>query len=147
MSAVTVVPMTAAHVDAVAALEAGCFSRPWSADALREALAQPTAHFLVAMADTQVVGYLGLYAVADEGTIANVAVAPAARRQGVASALLRQASSFGAAVGLSRLMLEVRVSNAAAVALYERLGFVRDGVRPRFYDRPTEDAALYSLYI
>lgn len=143
----TVIPMTAAHIEAVAALEAQCFSRPWSAAALEEALCNPAAHFFVATAGEGVAGYIGLYAVLDEGAIANVAVCPAWRRQGVASALLRRAAAWGAENGLHRLTLEVRAGNAAAIALYERAGFVCDGVRPRFYDRPTEDAALYSLYI
>ncbi len=144
---VTVVPMTAAHVAAVAALEAQCFSRPWSAAALEEALRNPTAHFFVALAGECVAGYIGLYAVLDEGAIANVAVCPDRRRQGIASALLRRVTVWGAENGLHRLTLEVRAGNAAAIALYERAGFVCDGVRPRFYDRPVEDAALYSLYI
>ncbi len=147
MSAPVIRPMEAAHLPAVAALEQACFSRPWSEAALREELHNPVARFTVALIGGEVAGYLGLHVPADEGFIDNVAVRADCRRQGVAAALLADAARWAAAQGLARLTLEVRVSNAAAIALYERAGYVRDGVRPRFYDRPTEDAALYSLYL
>lgn len=144
----TIVPMTAAHVAAIAAIEHACFSRPWSEAALADELHNPAALFLVAVDENgAVVGYVGAHCVLDESAITNVAVDAAYRRQGVAAALISELSSRAATRGVARITLEVRVSNTAAIALYERLGFVRDGVRPRFYDRPTEDAALYSLYI
>lgn len=142
-----ILPMSAEHIDAVAALERACFSTPWSATALREELDNPCAVFTVAVGeDGTLLGYVGMHHPADEGFITNVAVAPCARRQGVAQALLGHLSDYGAAHGLYRITLEVRASNAPAIALYEGLGYVRDGVRPGFYRQPTEDAAIYSLY-
>ena len=142
-----VVPMAQEHIPALVALESACFAVPWSAAALAEELENPHAAFQVAVDETgRVLGYVGLYCVADEGQIANVAVAPAARRQGVARALLAALARLARERGLSRLTLEVRVSNAPAVALYEGAGFVRDGVRPGFYRQPREDAAIYSRY-
>jgi len=142
-----ILPMSAEHIDAVAALERACFSTPWSATSLREELDNPCAVFAVAVGeDGALLGYVGMHHPADEGFITNVAVAPSARRQGVAQALLRHLSDYGAAHGLYRITLEVRVSNAPAIALYEGMGYVRDGVRPGFYRQPTEDAAIYSLY-
>lgn len=143
----TVIPMAQEHIPALAALEHTCFAVPWSAAALAEELENPHAAFQVAVDGTgQVLGYVGCYCVADEGQIANVAVAPAARRQGVARALLAALERLAAERGLSRLTLEVRVSNTPAIALYEGAGFVRDGVRPGFYREPREDAAIYSKY-
>lgn len=144
---ITVLPMTAAHVSAVAALEAQCFSLPWSEAALCEELANPHARFAVALDGDTVVGYMGMHAVLDEGAVTNVAVSPARRREGIARSLLQYQAALGRALGLSRITLEVRVGNVAARRLYEQAGFVCDGVRPRFYERPTEDAALYSLYL
>lgn len=138
--------MTADHIPALAALEAACFSDPWSAAALAEELTNPAAVFLVAVDAERVLGYVGMHHVADEGYIANVAVDPAARRQGVARCLLAALTDYGRAHNLYRLTLEVRVSNAPAIALYEGDGWVRDGVRPAFYSHPTEDAAIYSKY-
>lgn len=139
---ITVVPMTEAHVSAIAVLESLCFSDPWSEHALREELDNPCAHFLVATENDAVVGYLGCHHIAGEGFIANVAVHPDHRRRGIARLLVQAAQ----AEDISRLMLEVRASNTAAIALYRSLGFTEDGIRPRFYTHPTEDAVLYSYY-
>lgn len=139
---ITITPMAAEHLPAVAALEVACFSLPWSEDALREELHNPFARFLVALDGNTVVGYMGLHAVAGEGAVTNIAVSPAHRRRGIARALLRHQAS---AADLHRITLEVRQSNRAARALYEQEGFTCDGVRPRFYEHPTEDAVLYSL--
>ena len=92
------------------------------------------------------VGYVGMHHVLDEGFITNVAVSPAARRRGVARALLAELAAYGRAHSLYRITLEVRVGNTPARALYEGEGYVLDGVRPKFYSDPTEDAAIYSLY-
>ena len=141
---ITVVPLAARHVEAVAALESACFADPWSRDALAEELHNPCARFLVAEADGEVAGYLGCHHVTDEGFIANVAVHPRFRRRGIGRLLVAAAIEQGE--DLYRLTLEVRTSNEAAIALYRALGFVEDGVRPRFYAHPTEDAAIYSYY-
>lgn len=139
--------MTEAHIPALAEIENLSFAAPWSADALREELCNPPAVFLVAEAeDGTPVGYAGMHAVAGEGFFTNVAVHPAYRRQGVADALIQALTAYGSEHNFYRLALEVRVSNDAAIRLYEKHGFVKDGIRPRFYTAPTEDAAMYSLY-
>lgn len=140
----TICKMTAAHIAAIAQLEADCFADPWTETALAEELQNPCAAFLVALIDEKVVGYLGCHHIADEGYITNVAVSPAARRQGVARQLLHYAKEQWQ--HLSRITLEVRVSNTAAIALYESEGFSKDGIRPSFYRHPAEDAAIYSYY-
>ena len=141
-----IIPMTAAHVASLAQLEQTCFSTPWSADGLAEELSNPHAVFRVAVEGDAVLGYVGMHHLLDEGYITNVAVFPAARRRGVARALLADLAQYAAAHNLYRITLEVRVSNVAAITLYEGAGYVRDGVRPAFYRDPTEDAAIYSLY-
>ena len=147
MEQITVLPMAAAHIRSVAALEQACFSTPWSAAALAEELDNPPAVFRLAVdAAGTVLGYMGMHHVGDEGFVTNVAVHPAARRRGVAAALLAYMADYAAENRLYRITLEVRVSNTAAIALYEGAGYVRDGVRPGFYRNPTEDAAIYSRY-
>ncbi len=145
--AVSVLPMTVAHIAAIAALEEQCFSTPWSAAALTEELDNPHAVFLAAADGERVLGYAGMHHVGDEGYIDNVAVAPEARRRGVARRLMAELEAYGREHALYRLTLEVRASNAAAIALYAGAGYVCDGVRPNFYRKPTEDAAIYSLYL
>ena len=141
---ITVTAMAEAHVAALAELERLCFADPWSEAALREELHNPCAAFLVAQNDSRTVGYVGCHHIAGEGYITNVAVHPDCRRQGVARQLLAEALLRWQ--HLSRVTLEVRVSNAPAIRLYEELGFVCEGIRPNFYAHPTEDAAIYSIY-
>ena len=142
----TIVPMTQSHIAAIAALEQACFSDPWSESALVEELTNPPAVFRVAVEGDAVLGYVGMHHVLDEGFITNVAVSPAARRRGVARALLAHLAEYGAANCLYRITLEVRVGNTAARTLYESEGYRLDGFRPKFYSHPIEDAAIYSLY-
>ena len=142
-----IVPMTAAHIPALAEIENLSFAAPWSAQALGEELTNPSAVFLVAEAeDGTPVGYAGMHVAVDEGFFANVAVHPDYRKQGVADALITAFATYGKEHNFYRLALEVRVSNLAAIRLYEKHGFVKDGIRPRFYSAPDEDAAMYSLY-
>ena len=137
-----IVPMDRSHVDQVAALERACFSMPWSETQLSDVLYSDDAVFIVAEDEEgNVIGYAGLTTVLDEGYINNIAVEEAARKHGVASALLDVFVRF-AAINLSFLTLEVRKSNAPAIALYEKFGFQQVGLRKGFYSHPREDAII-----
>ena len=144
MKTVKIVPMSAEHLDALASLERICFSRPWSRQMLADELDNQCAAFLVALEpDTdKVIGYAGLLVAADEGYITNVAVFPPYRRRGVAGKLLDVFLRFARANHLAFLTLEVRPSNAAAIALYTRFGFREAGRRRNYYDLPREDALI-----
>ncbi len=138
-------PMTEEHIPQIAALERTCFSHPWSEDALRAELWNDSAVVIAAEGeDGTVLGYAGLQTVLDEGYINNVAVDPRFRRQGVAGQLVEAFLRFGAA-RLAFLTLEVRASNAPAIALYEKYGFTQAGRRRDYYDDPREDALLMTL--
>lgn len=138
-------PMTEEHIPQIAALERACFSHPWSEDALRAELWNDSAVVIAAEGeDGTVLGYAGLQTVLDEGYINNVAVDPRFRRQGVAGQLVEAFLRFGAA-RLAFLTLEVRASNAPAIALYEKYGFTQAGRRRDYYDDPREDALLMTL--
>lgn len=141
----TIVPMAERHLAALAEIEKACFHAPWSESMLREELGKGI--FLVAERDGQAVGYVGCQTVLDEGYITNVAVSPDARRQGIARALIVKLTDEARAAGLAFVTLEVRVSNAPAIALYEGAGFGRVGVRKNFYTAPTEDAVLMTLFL
>ncbi len=136
------VPMDRSHLAGVAELERMCFSAPWNEAMLEEELYNDTASFIVAEGeDGQVLGYAGLHVILDEGYIDNVAVRPTCRRQGIADRLLDVFCRFGQA-NLAFLTLEVRPSNTAAVALYEKHGFQEAGRRKDYYENPKEDALL-----
>lgn len=141
----TIVPMAERHLAALAEIEKACFHAPWSESMLREELGKGI--FLVAERDGQAVGYVGCQTVLDEGYITNVAVSPDARRQGIARKLIEKLTAEARAAGLAFVTLEVRVSNAPAIALYEGAGFGRVGVRKNFYTAPTEDAVLMTLFL
>lgn len=135
--------MTADHLDEAAALERVCFSDPWSRNMLAEELDNALAAFLAALDGTgAVVGYAGLQVVLDEGYILNIAVRPDCRRQQIASQLLEVFINFAQGNRLSFLTLEVRASNAPAIALYERWGFAEAGRRRNYYEYPREDAVI-----
>lgn len=135
--------MTADHLDEAAALERVCFSDPWSRNMLAEELDNALAAFLAALDGTgAVVGYAGLQVVLDEGYILNIAVRPDCRRQQIASQLLEVFINFAQGNRLSFLTLEVRASNAPAIALYERWGFAEAGRRRNYYELPREDAVI-----
>ena len=144
MKKVRIVPMTAEHLNEVAALELACFSRPWSRQMLAEELDNQCAAFLVALEPEtdKVIGYAGLLVAADEGYITNVAVDPSRRRQGVAAQLLQVFDNFAKGNQLAFLTLEVRPSNDAAIALYQSFGFTERGRRRNYYDLPREDALI-----
>ena len=98
--------------------------------------------FLVAEEDGELLGYVSMLFVLDEGYIGNVAVAPSARRRGIASALLAELFCRAQALDLAFLTLEVRAGNVPAIALYERFGFQTVGRRKDYYSAPTEDALI-----
>lgn len=107
-----------------------------------EALAREEAPCFVAETGGRVVGFLSARKLADEMEILNLAVASAARRQGIGSQLLREAMRWGARNGISKAYLEVRASNAAARQFYAVHGFWATGVRAKYYRDPVDDAVL-----
>ena len=139
---IELVPMTEAHVAAVAALERVCFSDPWSEQSVRSELTNPLSLWLTALDGDTVAGYVGSQTVLDEADIMNVAVAPEYRRRGIARQLLDRLRDLLAAQGIRSLTLEVRASNEPAIALYESLGYVQVGRRPNYYFKPREDALI-----
>lgn len=140
---IQIVRMEKQHLPTLAGLERLCFSQPWSELAFEEELNNPIAYFIVAETETgEVAGYAGMQHVAGEGYIANIAVSPGMRRRGVASLLLSTFDEYARANKLSLLTLEVRASNQAAIAAYEKAEFKKVGLRPHFYSEPDEDALI-----
>ena len=137
---------TAAHLEGAAALEKLCFSNPWSAKSM-ELLTNDgigVGYLCTVPAapntDPVVTAYGGMLITVDEGQITNIAVHPDHRRKGLGSAILRTLIRHAKDAKLESISLEVRVSNTAAIKLYESFGFEQVGKRPRFYEKPTEDA-------
>ena len=129
-------------LEQVAAIEKKCFSEPWSREGFASSLQSPDTLYLTAFFDGQVVGYCGLLRSFEEADITNVAVGEDWRNQGIAGMLLKELMEQGRQQGIERFTLEVRVSNQAAIHLYEKLGFESVGIRKRFYSKPVEDAMI-----
>jgi len=142
-----------ADLERIALIERDSFSDPWSFEAFSAALALRHLRFLVAeemtapsrgggAGDRGLVGYVVALVLGDEGEIADVAVAPVARRRGIARQLLQRVMAELVQAGVRSLYLEVRESNSAARALYASLGFQQVGRRRGYYQHPSEDALL-----
>jgi ribosomal-protein-alanine N-acetyltransferase len=144
-ASVTIEPARPEDVDAVAAIEVTAFADPWTRPAFDAAVRERHARFRVARSGGGIVGYVIAWFVLDEGEIANLAVAPAARRCGVARALLDVVIADARSAGIAQLFLEVRESNVAARALYATRGFKPVARRPRYYRKPVEDAIVLRL--
>ena len=127
----------------ISKLEEETFSMPWSADSFLEMISKDDARYYVAEMDGKLLGGCGLLMIAGEGNITNVVIAPEARNQGVGTEMLKHLMEEGNREGITAYTLEVRVSNAAAIHVYEKLGFVSEGIRPGFYEKPTEDAMIF----
>ena len=143
---VTICDARSAHLPQLEALECACFSAPWTRAQLASQLPDDRHVFLIAAAGETVLGYANFLHVLDEGDIGNVAVAPEYRRQGIAAQILQVFLQFAAANHLAFLTLEVRPSNAAAIALYQGFGFEEVGRRKNYYDLPKEDALILTKY-
>ena len=135
--------MTSEDVPFISRLEEETFSMPWSAKDFLEMIGKEDARYYVAERDGQLIGGCGVLMIAGEGNITNVVITPEARNQGIGTGMLRHLMKEGEREGLKAFTLEVRVSNAAAIHVYEKLGFVSEGIRPGFYEKPTEDAMIF----
>ena len=134
--------MNSSHVAQIAQLEKICFSDPWSEKSVASELDNKLAFWLVAAEGDTVAGYIGSQTVIDETDMMNVAVHPEFRRQGIAQQLVLRLVEELAKRENHCLSLEVRASNAPAIALYEKLGFSQVGRRPKYYRNPREDALI-----
>ena len=137
-----IVMMKPEHVEYIAQIEKLCFSDPWSERSIASELDNRLSLWLVALEDDRVAGYVGSQSVLGETDMMNIAVHPDFRRRGIAEALVVRLIEELKIRGNHSLMLEVRVSNAAARSLYEKMGFQQVGLRKNYYRNPKEDACI-----
>ena len=142
MMKVEISEMTPQDVPEVAALERQIFTMPWSENGFLSSLQSQDTLYLIARREGRLLGYCGFLQSFDEADITNVAVAPEERGRGVAYEMLSELMQRGRGRGVMRYTLEVRIGNAAAVHLYQKLGFISAGIRKNFYEKPREDALI-----
>lgn len=130
-----------------AAIDAACFgAERWSENSFGEELECPLTRCVAYRERGAIVGFAAMRCVFDRADIERVAVLPEHRRKGIATKLLRDLIEFGIGRGIKSFMLEVRESDAGAIAMYEKLGFERVGTRARYYGG-VEAARVYALSV
>lgn len=142
MCKIVVRRMQTADLPEVCKIEKENFSLPWSESSFFESMNKDYTIFLIALAENEVVGYIGCYCVGGEGEITNVAVKASHRRMGIGGMLLEKLYEEGKTLDTEAFFLEVRESNEAAIGLYTRQGFAKEGIRKNFYEKPVENAVI-----
>lgn len=142
--ALKLAPFVAKDAKALAALHSRCFPRPWKAEDFRRYADMSAYPGLLAWIGPRLAGFVIVSIAAEEAEILTLGTDCALRRQGVASALLTRMMENVADLGAAVIFLEVGVNNDAARALYQRHGFVSEGLRKAYYDTPDgpEDAVI-----
>lgn len=135
-------------IDAAVAIEALSFPTPWSREMLARDLSNTGFSRLYVLRDEEVGvrAFCACWLLGEEMYINTLAVDPAVRRRGVATALLADVLRDAAGGGALRATLEVRRSNVPALRLYERFGFTVAAVRPKYYSQPEEDGLILWRY-
>ena len=136
--------MDSSHIKGVYELSKICFSIPWSLDSISNEVENPLAKYVIAqdLSTDQIIGYAGVWIVAGEGDITNIAVNPSYRKQGIASNILKKLFEVCKENNCSDITLEVRVSNIPAQNLYKKFNFKEEGIRKKYYSDNGEDAMI-----
>lgn len=146
MSDFSIEPMAGRHIDAVRAIDAQCYSRPWSAGMWRDELAGTDRNHVIGRIGDRLVAHAGSLLIVDELHITTVAVDPGHEGHGYASRLCLELLHAGRAVGATAATLEVRATARRTQRLYARLGFAPAGIRADYYREPDDDAVVMWLH-
>lgn len=138
--------METGDLDAVCSLEKSAFSMPWKKQDFVDMIESEQSLYFVAEDEKEpgvILGCCGVRNIVMEGDISNVVVRQDVRNKGVGRKMLTHLLDRAETVwGVTEFTLEVRVSNAPAISLYESLGFRSEGIRRNFYEKPMEDAMI-----
>lgn len=132
-------------LDRICEMEERSFSMPWKREDFKDLLEHDESVYMVILLDGFIIGAAGYTFNGFEGYINNVVIDEDFRGKGYSKVLMESLLDHGRKEGINEYTLEVRVSNTPAVKLYESLGFVSEGVRKNFYERPVEDAFVMWL--
>ena len=132
------------HVKGVYELSEECFAIPWTLDSINNELNNPLAKYVIAqdLSTGEVVGFVGVWIIAGEGDITNIAVTPKYRKHGIASNLLIKLFEVCKTFNCGDITLEVRASNIPAQNLYKKFDFKEEGLRKGYYSDNGEDAII-----
>lgn len=141
-----ILPFNENHIKEIYEIEKLCFATPWDIASLEGELNNAFAKYYVAVYNDKVIGYAGIWNIIDEGHITNIAVHPDYQDQGVGDCLLDNLIKACKERNVLSLTLEVRKSNIKAQKLYEKHGFIVEGVRKKYYSDNDEDALIMWKY-
>lgn len=133
--------------NALFTLDSSCFNTPYSKNQFEILSTKDSARVIKANINDKLIGFVVLEFVLDEGFISRICVDKDFRKKGVAHALIEKCTKIASELDLSFISLETRVSNAAAISLYEQTGFIVEGERKSFYTNPTENAYIMTKFI
>ncbi len=137
--------MTVSDIPEVITIENESFSTPWTEASFFSEINNPGSICRVALSGDSLIGYVCASCILDEEHILNLAVRPDYRRKGIGKMLALAILKELRTRGCKRISLEVRVSNIAAIRLYESIGFRMLGLRRGYYFLPREDAVVMGL--
>lgn len=148
MNKLEIIPTTDCHLDLITAIEAQCFSTPWSRKSFSDGLNNREIQtYFTAILDGEVVGYICLFHLFEEGELLNIAVSPKHRGNGIGQALIDRMIQCFTEKEVTRITLEVRESNSSAKNLYLKNGFSPIGIRKNYYTFPTENGIVMEKHI
>jgi len=133
---------TTSHLKQILDIERLCFSAPWSEASYAAEFSDERAHYLVALSGGGVIGFCGYWDIVEEGHIINIAVHPDHQGMGVGAGLLGRLLEYAGHKGIGSFTLEVREDNIPAIKLYEKFGFVAEGLRKNYYQKEKKHAII-----
>ena len=134
--------MLTVDLDQVMEIETDLFAMPWTKEGMFTFLTREDTMFFVVEEKNRILGYCSMQTVLDEGDILNVAVCRDRQKEGIGYFLVNSMLMLAEAQGIHLDHLEVREGNGSARRLYQRLGFLEDGLRKNYYTDPQENAVL-----
>ena len=136
--------MNESHANGVYELSKECFAIPWTLESINNELNNPLAKYVIAqdLSTGEVVGFVGVWIIAGEGDITNIAVSSKYRKLGIASNLLIKLFDVCKTFNCEDITLEVRASNIPAQNLYKKFNFKEEGIRKGYYSDNGENAII-----
>lgn len=142
MNDVQIIPIEDQYIDGILKVSMLSFPITWSKESFENELSNRYARYVVAVKDSTVVGFGGMWIIIDEAHITNIAVHPEYRGLGIGSMIMDSLTSICSIEGVVAMTLEVRMSNQRAKNLYKKFGFVEEGIRKSYYEDNKEDAVI-----
>ena len=148
MDKLIILPTDQSHLDRITEIESICFSSPWSKKSFTEGMANKDIQsYFTALYNGEVVGYICIFHLFEEGELLNIAVSPDYRKHKIGQSLIDFMFNYLKAKNVSRITLEVRESNIPAKKLYKKNGFIPLGIRKNYYTAPIENAIVMEKHL